>query len=133
MPTPLGVALRTGCAARLFESLAEFHFQAEDAVLVAQPDDGYVIADRPLELDDAVLGGGGIGDVGQHEVARHLLLDGDAGAGAVAGRPDVGIDLDAANPEQSLNAAGVPTGQRDQYNRPQMEKGLLPAPSPYVN
>jgi len=65
---------------RSLEASAEAELKAEDAVLVANAENGNIIADVPFKLDDAVLGVGSVGDVGEGQIVGDLLFDRNAGA-----------------------------------------------------
>src|SRR4029077_329183 len=65
----------------LREAFFDFYVDAEGAVVVAQGDDGDIAADVVLDLDNLLLRGADVADVGNGEVASDLLLDGDASGG----------------------------------------------------
>src|SRR5581483_10207402 len=81
-------------------------FDSKYAVLVANAEQGEVIVDRVLELDDPILGSGRVGRISDRQVARNLLLHGDTSPRKIPGSSQVGIDSDAADPEESLDSPG---------------------------
>ena len=86
---------------------AYFKVETDHSVLVAQRHDRNVPRHVVLHLDDLLVGNGDVGAVGEGDIARHLLLDGDlrpSNHGGFTGQA-LGIDLDAAGSEQTLQAA----------------------------
>src|SRR6266568_7204263 len=91
----------------LFESLLEFDIEAERAVLIAQGDNGHVAIHVVLHLNHLLLRGSHIGDVRDGQVARHLLFDGDARGGGLAGsgsaeRAEARVNAEPGDAEEAL-------------------------------
>src|ERR1019366_5262494 len=81
--------------------------EADHSVLVAQRHDRNIPRHVVFHLDDLLIGNRDVGAVGEGEVARHLLLDGDlrpSNHGSLTSQT-LGIDLDPAGSEQALQAA----------------------------
>src|SRR3989442_14776485 len=91
----------------LFESLLEFDIEAERAVLIGQGYNGHVAIHVVLHLNHLLLRGSHIGDVRDGQVARHLLFDGDARGGCLAGsgsaeRTKARINAEPGDAEEAL-------------------------------
>ena len=63
----------------LLEARLADDVEAERAVFIAQSDDGEFPVDGVFNLDHLILRGGDVRDVGNHQIARDLLLDRNAG------------------------------------------------------
>src|ERR1700746_2182582 len=61
------------------EALFDFYVYAEGAVLVAQGDHRDVAVYVVFDLNDLLLGGANVADVGDGDLAGALFFDGDAG------------------------------------------------------
>src|SRR5580692_232982 len=83
--TGLGASAEEVISTSLLETLSENHVHAEGSIFVAQGDDGNIGAQQVFDLDDLLLGGGHIGDVGDREVGGKTLLDGDARGAVLRG------------------------------------------------
>src|SRR5205823_12698953 len=87
------------------EPVTKPHFQAEHAVLVALAEKRHLVREVVLHLDHTLDYAGGVGRVGDREVARHLLLKGDARACPDAGTVNIGVNLDLTDAEESAQSA----------------------------
>src|SRR5258708_980131 len=94
----------------LREAFFDFYVDAEGAVVVAEGDDGRSAVDVVLDLDNLLLGGADVADVGDGEVASDLLFDGDAGGGVLFGAAGgkfgkARADANAGNAEEAFEAS----------------------------
>src|ERR1700676_2027252 len=91
---------------RLLEPRFAHHVEAEGTVFIAQSDHGEFAVDRIFDLNHLILSGGDVCDVGDHQAARHLLLDGNAGNRVLLGveRGHGRADAEMADPKKALNA-----------------------------
>ena len=91
----------------LLKTLLADDVDAERTILVAESDDGDITAQGVLNLNDLLLGGSNVGAVGDDEVMRKLLRNGDASAGILdGGIGNVGgIDAEMADAEKALDTA----------------------------
>src|ERR1700675_1414243 len=83
----------------LFLTLTNFYVKADHAVLISRANDGYVLADVVLALNDLLGRLRHVLAVGQREVVGDLLLDGHlrTAGGIGLGAQALGVDLDLAD------------------------------------
>src|SRR5579863_7166712 len=114
--------------AALREAFFDFYVDAEGAVVVAEGDDGDVAVDVVFHLNDLLLGGADVADVGDSEVVGDLLFDGDAGGGVLFGAAGgdfckAGIDAEAGDAEEAFEAATELAGNGFREQRPSTGTG----------
>ena len=87
--------------APLLEPLLKIEIQPEHPVLLAQRHRRPVPAQRPLHAYHLRVGRGHVGDVGERDVGRHLLLQRETGLRIVLHAADGGVDAQAAQAEKT--------------------------------
>ena len=96
------------------EMTDEFDVEAVGAVDVAQEDDRKIAFDVVFHLDELLLIGSGVGRVRDGEIARDLLLDGDArGCVRFGRRPrQERVHAEVADAEKMFDASAESAGDR---------------------
>ena len=90
----------------LLEPLPVLYIDAEEAVAVTHGNGRPTWIELPLDAYDLFLGAIQICDVGDCDVARNLLFEGQAGFGQVVDAGQRGVDFHAAGAEEALQAVG---------------------------
>src|SRR5579863_9281235 len=86
----------------LFESLLVGEIQTNISVFFARQNRGPSPIEVPLHLEQLRAGAGNVGNVGEKEIRRHLLLDRQSGFGAAGDADQLRIDFYPAHAEEAL-------------------------------
>src|SRR6516164_6648917 len=98
--------------ARLLKPSPKPYLHAVHPVDVALRNQRGVLANRPLQPDDVMTGNAGVEYVCDGEVRRQLLFHGDLVGGGRCGLVLAGVDSNAGDAKQPLDAAGDTAGDR---------------------